>query len=136
MARSHDPQKGPTHHIHWSIRTLVVSSLSERTLFQFVPVKSCLVMAKAKHLVGFIDAPVYPGTIPAVAKLTSPREHPTAKGPPRGPNSFRWRGSRVTLKARILHARAISRNFAIVMGRQLTAKQKRRRFQSAVPVLP
>ena len=66
-------------------------------------------MAKAKHLVGFIDAPVYPGTNPAVAKLTSPREHPTAKGPPKGPNSSRWRGSRATPKARALHAKAFSR---------------------------
>lgn len=105
MARSHDPQKGPTHHIHWSVHTLAVSSFLVRKLFQLLPVKSCLVMAKAKHLAGFIDAPVYPGTSPAVAKLTSPREHPTAKGPPRGPKSSRWRGSRATPKARALHTR-------------------------------
>lgn len=49
------------------LSTLAVSSSSERNFFWLIPVKSCLVMAKAKHLVGFIDAPVYPGTIPAVA---------------------------------------------------------------------
>lgn len=135
MAKSHDPQKGPTHHIHWSIHPLAVSSFSERNLFQPIPVKSCLVMAKAKHLVGFIDAPVYPGTNPAVAKLTSPREHPTAKGPPRGPNSSRWRGSRATPKARTLRANSFSRNSALVIGSKLTAKQKRKPSQLIVPVL-
>lgn len=134
MAKSHDPQKGPIHQIHWSIHPLAVSSFVERNLFQFLPVKSCLVMAKAKHLAGFIDAPVYPGTNPAVAKLTSPREHPTAKGPPRGPNSSRWRGSRATPKARALHKRSLSKRSAIVVGTQLTAKQKRRQSRSKVPV--
>lgn len=134
MAKSHDPQKGPTHHIHWSVHPLAVSSFLEHNLFRFLPVKSCLVMAKAKHLAGFIDAPVYPGTSPAVAKLTSPREHPTANGPPSGPNSSRWRGSRATPKARALHARALSEKSALVVGRQLTAKQKTRLSRSEVPV--
>ena len=126
MARSHDPQKGPTHHIHWSNITLAVSSSSKRNFLRSVPVKSCLVMAKAKHLAGFIDAPVYPGTSPAVAKLTSPREHPTANGPPRGPNSSRWRGSRATPKASALHASNVSRNIIFFIIRELTAKQKTR----------
>lgn len=38
------------------LRKLAVSSFSERNLFQLLPVKSRLVLAKAKHLVGFIDA--------------------------------------------------------------------------------
>ena len=92
-------------------------------------------MAKAKHLAGFIDAPVYPGTNPAVAKLTSPREHPTAKGPPRGPNSSRWRGSRATPKARALHASDFSRDFVFFIVTELTVKQKTRSSQSKVPVL-
>lgn len=115
MARSHDPQKGPTHHIHWSVHTLAVSSFLVRKFFQLLPVKSCLVMAKAKHLAGFIDAPVYPGTSPAVAKLTSPREHPTAKGPPRGPKSSRWRGSRATPRARALHTRDLRLNYVVII---------------------
>lgn len=134
MARSHDPQKGPTHHIHWSVHTLAVSSFFVRKFFQLLPVKSCLVMAKAKHLAGFIDAPVYPGTSPAVAKLTSPREHPTAKGPPRGPKSSRWRGSRATPKARALHTRDLRLNSVFIIRWKLTAKRKRRPSQLKVPV--
>ena len=122
MARSHEPQKGPTHQIHWSSTTLAVSSSSKRNLLQFVPVKSCLVMAKAKHLAGFIDAPVYPGTSPAVAKLTSPREHSTAKGPPKGLNSSRWRGSRATPKARALHASNFSRKYHLLHSMRTHSK--------------
>lgn len=76
-------------------------------------------MAKAKHLVGFIDAPVYPGTNPAVAKLTNPSEHPTAKGPPRGPNNSRWRGSSATPKARALHANVSAKSSQNVIGSKL-----------------
>ena len=116
MARSHDPQKGPTHHTHWSIYKLAVSSIPQRNLFQFLPVKSRLVMAKAKHRVGFIDAPVYPGTNPAVAKLTNPSEHPTANGPPSGPSNSLWRGSRATPKARTLYPDTFSRESSDIIG--------------------
>ena len=107
MARSSDPHKGPTHHTHWSIYQIAVSSFSESNFSPLLPVKSSLVMAKAKHLVGFIDAPVYPGTNPAVAKLTNPSEQPTAKGPASGPSNSRCRGSRATPKARPLLSQSI-----------------------------
>ena len=81
-------------------------------------------MAKAKHLVGFIDAPVYPGTNPAVAKLTNPSEHPTAKGPAMGPNNSRWRGSRATPKARALAVENFSKKFVHAWWKIITAKQE------------
>ena len=136
MARSNDPQNGPTHHIHWSVDTLAVSSFSKQALLDFLPVKSCLVTAKAKHLVGFIDAPVYPGTNPAVAKLVSPRQHPTAKGPPKGPNKSRWRGSRATPKARALHMKKKShQRDRHCYWDTLTVKRSWTRSQSKVPGL-
>ena len=130
MDRSQHPQNGPTHHIHWSVHVLAVSSFPKHALLGFLPLKSCLVTAKAKHLVGFIDAPVYPGTNPAVAKLTSPREHPTAKGPPRGPNRARWRGSRATPKARALHAKKkrMIKKTANVVGRNSQQSKARHRL--------
>ena len=134
MARSNDPHKGPTHHTHWSVDQIAVSSFSKSSSFRLLPVKSCLVMAKAKHLVGFIDAPVYPGTNPAVAKLTNPSEHPTAKGPPSGPSNSRCRGSRATPKARPLYPKAFS-TMSSHYPEILTAKQKMRSSQSKVPVL-
>ena len=135
MARSNDPHKGPTHHTHWSIYQIAVSPFSERNFSRLLPVKSCLVMAKAKHLVGFIDAPVYPGTSPAVAKLTNPSEQPTAKGPPSGPSNSRCRGSRATPKARTLYSKAFS-TMSSHHIEILTARQKMRPSQSKVPVLP
>ena len=66
--------------------TLAVSTFSERNLSRFLTEKTFLVMAKAKHHVAFIVAPVYPDTDLAVAKLTNLSEHPAAKGPPRDPN--------------------------------------------------
>ena len=66
--------------------TLAVSTFSERNLFQLLVETPLLVVAKAKHLVAFIVAPVYQATDPAVAKLTNLSEHPTAKGPPRDPD--------------------------------------------------
>ena len=41
--------------------------------------------ANAKHLAGFIPAPVYPGASPAPARLIKPRLKATRKGPMKGP---------------------------------------------------
>lgn len=136
MARSSDPHKGPTHHTHWSIYQIAVSSFSESKFFPLLPVKSCLVMAKAKHLVGFIDAPVYPGTNPAVAKLTNPSEHPTAKGPPSGPSNSRCRGSRATPKARTLLSESIQHNvLSLCRDTYSKAKDETVSIKSACPTV-
>ncbi len=67
-----------------------------------IPVKPLPATAKAKHLAGCIEAPVYLSTNPALAKLVRPTAQPTAKGPINMPKSFCCRGSSPTPKARNL----------------------------------
>ncbi len=80
------------------------TAIAQLSILQNVRLQSkfLLATANAKHLAGFMLAPVYPIAAPVDEKLTRPSDMPTSRGPSEGPKSACWRGSRPTPKAKKL----------------------------------